>query len=228
MFDESKLIFYTGAPGSKWSVASHIIAHNTKYPINKSDYREDRIFQHSTVNICHYGAYFGPGNEFGKQFDNISLMSKNDIINQIDLAYSDKSWDKYRIVKCHHFSLNLEFIKETFPSSKIIIVLRPDTLCYQSWVSAGGFEKISYPNYLSYYKNLKILEEKIIEENESSRNFIDKYNLNLHVVRKKYWNEYWNLKLDTEELQRYSDSLEKGIGERFRYDTLTAHYNFNS
>jgi hypothetical protein len=229
MIDESKLIFFTGAPGCKWSATSHIITHNSKYPINTSDYSENRVYTHSDIDISHYGAYWGPGNGIGENFHKLSKMSKEEIIEEIDKPYLDKSWEKYRIIKCHHFSLNLNFIKETFPKSKILIVLRPDFLCFKGWLSAGGFEGITYPNYTKYYKNKEILDQKIQEENAAARDFIHKYNLDLNVVREKYWKEWWGIKPSTPELERYIRSIESRQdkkGARFNYDVLIADYNF--
>ena len=44
--DESKLIFFTGAPGSKWSATAHLLALSGLYNINTSDYNDDRIYTH--------------------------------------------------------------------------------------------------------------------------------------------------------------------------------------
>lgn len=229
MIDESKLIFLTGAPGCKWSATAHLITFNQKYPINKSDYNKERFFHHSIANVAHQGAYWGPGNGLGEKFANLSSLSKKEILEEIDKPYGDKSWNKYRIIKCHQFSLNLDFIKETFPKSKILIVLRPDKVCYFSWLSAGGFESISYPNYSLYYKNKELLFDKIVEENQCSRNFIKKHNLNLNIVTERYWKDFWNIDNTNEELDTYMKSIEGfHIDNVFKlsYDVIIADYNF--
>ena len=70
--DESKLIFYTGAPGSKWSATAHLITMNKKYPINTSDYSAERTYTHVQRDVSHLGAYWGPGNDIGENFHQLS------------------------------------------------------------------------------------------------------------------------------------------------------------
>jgi hypothetical protein len=227
--DESKLIFFTGAPGSKWSAIAHLIAQNKKYPINTSDYSPERVYYHNNVGISHLGAYWGPGNGIGENFHKLNDLSKEEILYEIDQPYADKSWKKYRIIKCHQFSINLNFIKEKFPNSKIITVLRPDIHCVHGWLGAGGFEKITYPSYEKYYKNKEILKEKIKEENNFIKEFIHNNNLYLHVVRENYWKDFWDLNRTTEEIDRYMKSIELRqtlTSKTWNFDTLIAHYNF--
>ena len=38
MYDESKLIFFTGAPGSKWSAVSNVLSKNEIMPIQHYTY----------------------------------------------------------------------------------------------------------------------------------------------------------------------------------------------
>jgi len=229
MIDESKIIFYTGAPGSKWSATAHLISFNEKYPINKSDYNDDRYYFHDDVGVAHHGAYWGPGNGFGENFHQLHTMSKNEIINEIEKPYDDKNWEQYRLIKCHHFSSQLDYIKETFPTSKIIIVLRPDIQCYRGWLGAGGFDKISYPDYKAFYKNRETMEELLVEENTAAKQFIHDNDLDIHVIREKYWRDFWGIERNTDEIDTYIRSVEmrqtRGKA-RLNYDALIAHYNF--
>jgi hypothetical protein len=227
--DESKLIFYTGAPGSKWSATAHLISMNQLYPINTSDYDNSKVYTHSDIGISHLGAYWGPGNGIGEQFHDLQSISKEEIISEIEKPYADKNWDQYRLIKCHHFSNQLDFIKNTFPKSKIIIVLRPDIICFKGWISAGGFEGITYPDYKTFYKDEKTLEKKIDEENHAARDFIHRHDLDIHIIREKYWKQFWKIERTTEEIDRYMRSIEmrqtRGI-PRWNYDTVISHYNF--
>jgi len=211
MFDESKLIFFTGAPGSKWSAVSHLLTKQTKYPINTSDYQEDRQFDHVSHKFfptSHLGAYFGPGQEFGNDFHILDTLSKEEIVEEIDKAYKDKGWDKYRIVKCHHFSRHLRFITETFPKSKIITVHRPAVLCYRGWQKAGGFDHITYPDY-SYYQDLDFMKEEITRENVGIMRFWEETQCDVHLVRSRYWKDRWDIDVNQdEETKTYSDSIE--------------------
>ena len=42
--DETKLVFFTGAPGSKWSAVAHVIAQSRKYKFDTGDYAPDRQY----------------------------------------------------------------------------------------------------------------------------------------------------------------------------------------
>ena len=235
MFDESKLIFFTGAPGSKWSAVSNIIAKNKITLINNSDYRDDRVYTHTSVPVQHLGAYWGPGNEHGHKFDQLSSLSKEEIVSEIDAAYSDKTWDKYRIVKCHHFSLQLDYIKETFPLSKIILVIRTERNCFQGWKGAGGFESITYPDYHTYYKNYDNLKTCIKQEVDAANKFVGQNNLKIDVINRHYWKERWQIesKQEFDWFDFYMSSIEQNsprqLNEftyRFKYDVNISSYNF--
>lgn len=229
MVDESKIIFYTGAPGSKWSATAHLISANKRYPINISDYDASRYYFHNDVGVAHNGAYWGPGNGVGENFHQLNTLSKQEIIDEIERPYKDNNWDQYRIIKCHHFSSQLEYIKETFPTSKILIVLRPDMQCIRGWLGAGGFEKITYPDYKTFYKDRENLERLVRLENTSAKEFIHNNDLDIQVIREKYWREFWGIERNTEEIDRYMRSIEmrqtRGISH-LNYDTLISHYNF--
>ena len=236
--DESKLIFFTGAPGSKWSATAHLLALSGLYNINTSDYNDDRIYTHPGPQISHLGAYWGPGFGVGENFDQISQLTKKEIYQEIEKPYADKNWKQHRIIKCHQFALNLDWIKENFPSSKIIIVLRPDSTCKEQWLFAGGFEGIKYPNYKGYYVNEQILEEKIAVENAMSRKFIAENNLELHTITRAFLSKYWHLEsvpednlniTPKEELERYIISILRAKGPVapiWQLDTTIAMYNF--
>jgi len=226
-YDESKLIFFTGAPGSKWSATAHILTHNQKMLINTSDYdRETRYYQHPNPPVAHQGAYWGPGFPWGENFHKINEMSKEDILKEIDAPYADKSWDKYRLIKCHQFALNLDWIKETFPLAKIMIVLRPNYQCIEGWLAAGGFDGIEYPDYNPYYVDSETFREKAAFELNEAKNFIYKHDINLQIVREKYWRERWGVEKNTPELELYMTSIERRSDGVFNYDTMVAEYNF--
>ena len=223
--DESKLIFFTGAPGSKWSATAHVLSHNKIMPINTSDYAEDRIYTHPNPQVSHQGAYWGPGFNWGENFHKINEMSKEDILAEIEKPYADKNWDEYRIIKCHQFALNLDWIKENFPSSKIMIVLRPNRVCSEGWLTAGGWD-ITYPNYRPYYKDDATFKKLALQELQAAKTFIDKHDLEMKVVTHHYWRERWGITRETEELELYMNSLEKSPNGKWHYDVTVAEYNF--
>jgi len=226
--DESKLIFFTGSPGSKWSATSHIICQTGKF--NTSDYSKDRYYYHDDVKIAHQGAFFGPGNGIGERFDRLDTLSKDEILSEISSAYLAET-GQYKLVRCHHFSLHLDFIKETFPQAGIIMVYRPDASAYAGWTSAGGFEKITYPNYSKYYKDEIFLKYEIEKENRAIKKFIAEHDLDIHIAREKYWKSVWGINRDTEELDNYMRSLEMRQlpeGSFWHFDVSIAHYNLTS
>ena len=235
MYDESKLIFFTSAPGSKWSAVSNVISKNEIMPINISDHSDDRVYTHTRSPVQHLGAYWGPGNEHGKNFDQLNTLSKEEIIAEIDAAYTDKSWGKYRIVKSHHFSLQLDYIRETFPLAKIFLVLRTEAKNFRGWKGAGGFESIDYPDYHTYYKNYDLLKEKIREEVAAANNFVGDNRLKLSVCDRHYFKDRWGLesKEEYDFLDFYISSLEKSqpkevnnFNGRYVLDINICEYNF--
>lgn len=221
--DESKLIFFTGAPGSKWSATAHILSHNKILPINTSDYANDRVYAHPSPswNVKHLGAYWGPGFGWGEKFDKIDQLSKDEIIAEIDKPYADKRWDKYRIVKCHQFANNLDFIRETFPESKIMIVLRPNAVCANAWIDAGGWN-ITYPVYKPYYKDNDTLRVKVSEELQNAKGFITQHNLEMQVITDSYWLNRWGIEKNTPELELYMNSITRSPKDIWHYDTTVA------
>jgi len=221
--DESKLIFFTGAPGSKWSATAHILSHNKILPINTSDYADDRVYAHPrpSWNVKHLGAYWGPGFGWGDKFDKIDQLSKDEIIAEIDKPYADKRWDKYRIIKCHQFANNLDFIRETFPESKIMIVLRPNAVCANAWIDAGGWN-ITYPVYKPYYKDNDTLRVKVSEELQNAKGFITQHNLEMQVITDSYWLNRWGIEKNTPELELYMNSITRSPKDIWHYDTTVA------
>ena len=219
--DESKLIFFTGAPGSKWSATAHILSHNKKMPINTSDYSDSRVYTHPVPGVSHLGAYWGPGFEFGNKFDKIDTLSKDEILNEIDKPYADKNWDQYRIIKCHQFANNLDFIKEIFPQSKIFIVLRPNAVCANAWIDAGGWN-ITYPVYKPYYKDNETMREKTLEELQNAKSFITKHNAKMEVITDTYWFDRWGIEKNTPELELYMNSIVSSPKGVWHYDTTIA------
>lgn len=69
------LLFYTGAPGSRWSAISQVLGQMPH--VNKSDESDQRLFHHLKFS-GHKGMYFGPGMELGESFDKIESLSRNE------------------------------------------------------------------------------------------------------------------------------------------------------
>jgi hypothetical protein len=230
--DESKLIFFTGAPGSKWSAISEVLTNSPLLEIDTSDRNEQRVYSHGEKfnNVQHLGSYFGPGMEFGEKWDMIDTLSKDEILSEIDKAFTDTESNKFRIIKCHQFVNNLDYIKEIFPSSKIIIITRPVESCYKGWFGSGGFD-ITYPVYKPYYKNEAGAKRYIEREVKLAEGWIKEKKLRKYRADEEHWTRFWGFK-DLEP-QSYIDNYIKSIegylysfDNKPSYDTYISYYGF--
>jgi hypothetical protein len=139
-------IFFTGAPGSRWSGIAQIL--ETIPGMNISDRRPDREYTHNTYS-GHLGAYFGRGME-------CECITNGD--------YIDRQWAEpggCKLIKSHEWAFHLGCIreKEQWKDSWVMMIYRPDMACYSWWHEAGGFN-IKYPDMLTEIikQNAAILE----------------------------------------------------------------------
>ena len=159
-----KYIFVAGAPGSKWSSVVKNIYHSES--IDRSDYSDARTYYHNAsgnLELMHMGAYFDPGMEFDLPED-LTTLPKEQVEQLFDRPFSGKG---VRIVKSHIFSRaeNIKYLKKTWPDCPLVLVHRNNDACLGWWVKCGHFD-ITYPDYSGYYQNLKIMAEKIKEQNQ--------------------------------------------------------------
>lgn len=156
-----KYIFVTGAPGSKWSsVVKHIYFSDS---IDHSDYIEERVYKHAAtgkMEVMHTGAYFDPGMEFGKFFNELNYYDKDECELEFDRPFTGNG---IRIIKSHHFAYHIEFLKENWPDCPIVLVHRDNDACLGWWVRCGHFN-IKYPNY-TYYQDLSHMANHIDNQN---------------------------------------------------------------
>ena len=213
---ENKLIFFTGAPGSKWSAVSNLISHCPTVPFNTSDRSNNRNYNSDVSS--HQGSYFGPGMEFGKNFHQLDKLSKNEIINEIIKPFSN-SLNGYIIIKSHVFANHLDFIKHTFPFSKIVVVYRSLQESINHWKRAGGFN-ITYPNYLSYYKDDELFESRIHQEIKNAKKWIKDNDLSIQIANHNHFLDYWDVDYSKETYSSIK-SLEESL------DTCISYYNFD-
>ena len=158
-----KYIFVAGAPGSKWSSVVKYIYYSPS--IDRSDYSDHRTYYHDAsgeMDLMHLGAYFDPGMEFGKYFHRLPMYDHYECETDFDAPFSGEG---VRIIKSHVFANHIDYIKQTWPDCPIILVHRPDDACLGWWVKCGHFN-ITYPDYSEYYQNLKVMAEKIKEQNQ--------------------------------------------------------------
>jgi hypothetical protein len=143
-------IFFTGAPGSRWSGIAQTIESISGF--NTSDRRPDREYTHNNYS-GHRGAYFGRGME-------CECITNGDYIDQ---QWAEPSGCK--LIKSHEWAFHLPQIKKEkqWVDSWTMMVYRPDMACYSWWHEAGGFN-IKYPDY-SAYKNSNNMLTEIIGQN---------------------------------------------------------------
>ena len=159
-----KYIFITGAPGSKWSSVAKNIYYSPS--IDRSDYHDDRTYYHDasgTRDLMHLGAYWDPGMEFGKFFNQLERYSKEECEAEFDRPFAPNSTG-IRIVKSHVFANHIDYIKQTWPDCAIVLVHRSDDACLGWWVKCGHFD-ITYPDYSEYYQNLREMSTIITKQN---------------------------------------------------------------
>lgn len=169
MINDQQLIFCTGAPGSKWSGIVRKLA--TCKEIDNSDCNRERTYAHCNGELKHFGNYFGPGMEYGDFFNRLGegVVSKEQIVKELDKPYSDGEAKGIRLLKSHAFAYALPFLLRTFPESKFLLVWREDNDCFDWWMEAGGFN-IKYPNY-SWYQNEERMRQQIALENKEILQF---------------------------------------------------------
>ena len=167
-----KYIFMTGAPGSKWSSVSKNIYYSSD--IDRSDYSDARTYYHDasgTMQLMHMGAYFDPGMEFGGFFDQIDRYTQEQCEAEFDRPFTGTG---VRIIKSHVFAHNIDFLKDHWPESPIVLVQRPDDACLGWWVKCGHFT-ITYPKYDQYYQDLRTMSTIISSQNRAIQAAVWRY-----------------------------------------------------
>lgn len=160
-----KYIFVAGAPGSKWSSVVKNIYYSPD--IDRSDYRDEWTYYHDaggTMDLMHLGAYFDPGMELHLPED-ITILSKDQLEQLFDQPF-DSQGQGIRIVKSHIFCNHLNFLRDTWPDVPIVLVHRGDDACLGWWVKCGHFD-ITYPDYAQYYQNLRVMAQRIKQQNQN-------------------------------------------------------------
>ena len=117
------------------------------------------------------GVYWGPAMEFGDHFEQLDQYTKEQNEAEFDRPFLGTG---VRIIKSHVFSIHLEYLREQFPESPIVLVHRSDDACLGWWVKCGHFD-ITYPSYDTYYKNLRTMANIIKEQNTGIVNASLKY-----------------------------------------------------
>lgn len=165
-------IFFTGAPGSKWSAVSQ--KYRKDELVDNSDQTASTTYKHHKYS-GHVGNYFGPGLPLGNWL-NKELGTREDWIHTIRHTSQDAS-KPVKVILSHHFAYYLDELVQIFPKSKIVLCHRPDKDCFDWWHEAGGWD-ITYPSYRWYWNDAKMKEEIAIQ-NKYILEFIKKHKLTI-------------------------------------------------
>jgi len=175
-YDGSDLIFLVGSPGSKWSSIHILLSENPK--VNNTDWAKHRewnskIENHIGMGI-HRGAYWGPGNEFGKEFDKLNTLNKEYILNEFMQPYTN--WDGVKVIKSHWFAYHMHHLSKMFPRAKILSCYIGDVESFDWWHKCGGWG-ITHGNY-SWFEN----DSKMINDIKDQNSNVLKFNIDRDIV----------------------------------------------
>jgi len=230
---DDKLIFWTGAPGSKWSATAWCLSKTKKIDIDTTDQAEHRCYvvdDERWPGVRHVGSYFGPGFEFGQKFHKINTLTKKEIKEEINKAFDGQHPEKYKIVRCHQFVHNLDWIRDNFPESKIVIVWRKPEASWNGWITAGGFD-ITHPNYREYYKDEQTAKTLIYEEAYLGSKWMFDNDMDIHIACKSHYTNYWDISF-TDSALNHVRQIEGWFKTwdnpyaKIKYDVLMGYYNF--
>ncbi len=185
-------LFFTGAPGSRWSGISQILESSGKF--NISDRSINRQYTHSQYS-GHEGAYFGKQMEFEPI---------------LELEYLNLPWAKQsilpKIYKSHDWAYNLEEVSEFAlrTNSWLLLVYRETRKCYDWWHAAGGFS-IAYPNY-TWYKDSDNMRKQIAIQNSNILQFVAKRQLEFQQFGAEWCAKEFGVSV-TVDSEKYSDIM---------------------
>jgi len=159
-----KYIFVAGAPGSKWSSVAKNIYYTPS--VDQSGYRDGCTYYHDasgTRELMHLGAYFDPGMASPLPED-LTTLNRQQLEAIFAEPFQFKESKNTRIIKSHVFSNHIDYLKELFPETPIVIVHRNDDACLGWWVKCGHFD-ITYPDYHEYFRDLRHMASIIKSQN---------------------------------------------------------------
>jgi hypothetical protein len=173
---DKKYIFLVGVPGSRWGRLEAMIYKSAPGYIDvscKAPYLQD-MPNHGTQHIY---TFWGPFHQHGEGFDRLDLLGPERVMGEIESAYNPNDPGKVRIIRCHWFSYQLDWIAENMPWVDILFVLREPEMCFRWWKESGGWD-ISYPCY-KWYSNDEVLKRQILQETRLMHKFINERRLKI-------------------------------------------------
>lgn len=157
-----RYIFLTGVPGSRWGRIEEMM-----YQV--SDLVDTSCkFNHQHDNpkngTTHIYTFWGPYHEHGDQFDRLDLLGPERVMQIIDEAYDDDDPRPIRIIRCHWFAYQLDWIKENMPWVDILMAIRDPEMAMRWWHKSGGWD-ITYPNY-KWFSTSEVLNREIMTQHK--------------------------------------------------------------
>ena len=183
-------IFFTGAPGSRWSGVSQVFR-NTLEDVDNSDCTPKHSYRHHLYS-GHVGNYYGPGMLYGDWLGT-ELGTRAQWEAEIARSYSDNT-RPVKLILSHNFAYYLDALTDTFPDSKLVLCYRPTELCYHWWHAAGGWD-ISYPNY-RWYRDNNRMKDEIHRQNLEILKFAEKHKLALKQPNIDFFRQYFDVDRD--------------------------------
>jgi hypothetical protein len=182
-------VFFTGAPGSRWSGVSQVFR-DTLDNVDNSDLVPEKSYKHHLYS-GHIGNYYGPG-MLNAQWLDQSFGTQPQWETEIAASYTGTN--PVKLILSHHFAYWLNQLTSTFPTSKVVLCYRTDQECYDWWHTAGGWN-IAYPNYSWYENNDKMLVE-IQKQNKQTLEFISHHNLTLEQPTIDFFRQHFDINKD--------------------------------
>ena len=181
-----KYIFLTGVPGSRWGRLERMLYDAAPGLVDVScsqKYLQD-MPGHGTQHVY---TFWGPYHQHGDGFDQLSLLGPDRIMAEIEQAYNPDASGSLRIVRCHWFSYQLDWIAQHMPWIDIMMVMREPEMSYRWWHESGGWD-ISYPNY-KWYGSDEVLRRQITVETKLMQKFISERGLTIdyNLSQPKEW-----------------------------------------
>ena len=183
-------IFFTGVPGSGWSVISQII--EAIPGMNTSDRHTSRQYTHAS-GATHVGAYFGEKMEYSLDLG----------VENLDSPWIEDGG--CRLIKSHDWAFCLDEIKYRYPTAWILLIYRNTELSFTHWIDAGGFD-ISYPNYQAYIDSPTMLT-KIMQQNAAILEFGQQHNAEWKNLTTSWIEKNFNRTLPDSDVAKYASKF---------------------